>query len=834
MDNGCLFYEPNAERLLFVHPLTSRNVPTAHPHRLAAAVRALCRPRQMGWLLLGAVLGHVPLAQAEELLNTPLRLQMSDRLLERLPETAQKEAPVFVSGDHIYGQADTNTIVEGHAMLRRHDMVIQADRLEHLQASDTAIATGQVRINRLGNVYEGPELKLKMDTFEGYFEQPRFTLLQGNGTGDAKRLDFLGEKRSKAKEARYSTCARPLLGDWTPDWMIRADEIEFDMADETGTATNGVLEFKGVPILAAPWASFPLSDKRSSGVLPPTINLDNQSGLEVTLPYYLNLAPNRDLTLYPTVMSKRGIDLGGEFRYLEPDYTGTLRAAYMPSDKLRDANRWATSLQHQQDLSRWLGWGSLGLSLNLNRVSDDNYWRDFPRTNTHLTQRLLPSDATLSWAQGPWSFNAGVYRWQTLQDVDAPIVAPYDREPSLSLQYAPGAFTVAGLDGLSTVFTANTTRFRSDRVLSATDGNGTRNTLQGLLSKTWQTPGWYIKPSLKLNLRQYQFDDAFSSGSVNRPTSLNFAIPTVTFDSGLQLERNTSYFGRSFVQTLEPRLYYVRTPYHDQSMLPLYDTAAYDFNLATVYMPNPYAGQDRIADLNTLTLGATSRLIDPVSGAEVLSVGVAQRLRFSDQRVTLPGEDTITDRLSDLLVGGRVQLSDLWQVNSTVQFNTKTQESVRTTIGARYTPSNYRVLSATYRLKRGTPTQQESEQLDLGWQWPLSDLFGPRAPDLGVGRGMGPGHWYSVGRLNYSMPDRKIVDMVAGFEYDGGCWIGRVVLERLQQSTSTANQRILFQLEFTNFTRIGSNPLQTLKDNVPRYQYLREQINPPSRFERYE
>jgi LPS-assembly protein len=165
-----------------------------------------------------------------------------------------------------------------------------------------------------------------------------------------------------------------------------------------------------------------------------------------------------------------------------------------------------------------------------------------------------------------------------------------------------------------------------------------------------------------------------------------------------------------------------------------------------------------------------------------------------------------------------------------VQFNPKDRESVRTTLGARYTPTDFRVLSAAYRLQRGV-----SEQVDVGWQWPLGDLFGTPAPRAAVpGRGLGAGQWYSVGRVNYSMPDRKIVDLVAGFEYDAGCWIGRIVLERLAVGTASANQRVLFQLEFSGFSRIGSNPLQSLKDNVPRYQYLREQINPPSRFQQYD
>lgn len=837
MDNGQLLStNPTAEPLFFVRPLPNTFSAAELPrrHSLAAAVHALWRHPRSRWALLSSLLAPASVVWAQTT-EEPLRLQMSNTLLERLPVSAQRQAPSFVYGDRIHGQSEVSTVVEGHAELRRHDMVIRADHLEYQQPADTAIAQGNVRINRQGNVYEGPELKLKMDTFEGYFLQPRFSILQRRGLGDASRLDFVNENTSVAHTARYSTCQRDPAGDWLPAWMVSADRIEFDMAEETGTATNGVLSFKGVPLLAAPWVSFPLSDRRKSGLLPPTINLDNQSGLEYQQPYYINVAPNRDVTLFPTLMSKRGFMLGGEFRYLEPEYAGTARAAYMPSDKLRDADRWSYSLRHRQALDTLTSVDNLGLQLNLNRVSDDNYWRDFTNDNVlqgnngvSLQDRLLPSNAALTWGQGAWSASAGIYEWQTLQDTSAPIVPPYDRR-NLTVRYAPSSFELMGTGGWETAVTADTTRFTSTRLLSDTSADGTRHTLTGSVSKTWQTPGWYIKPALQLNLRQYQFDQTYSSAAVNRNSSESFVVPTFTFDSGLQLERDTSYLGRAFVQTLEPRLYYVRTPYRDQSMLPLYDTAAYDFNMATVFMPSPYAGQDRIADLNTLTLGATSRLIDPETGQEVLSLGVAQRLRFSDQLVTLPTEAPITDRLSDLLIGGRVQVNDRWSLNGSMQVNTESNQSVRTTLGARYTPSNYRVLSTTYRLKEGT-----SEQIDFAWQWPLSDLFGPSAPDKGPGRGLGPGHWYSVGRLNYSMLDKKIVDMIAGFEYDAGCWIGRVVLERLQQSTTSANQRILFQLEFSDFSRIGSSPLQTLKDNVPRYQFLREEVTPPSRFERYE
>jgi LPS-assembly protein len=306
-------------------------------------------------------------------------------------------------------------------------------------------------------------------------------------------------------------------------------------------------------------------------------------------------------------------------------------------------------------------------------------------------------------------------------------------------------------------------------------------------------------------------------------------LPTLSLDGGLVFERSTSFFGRAFLQTLEPRAFYVYTPFRDQSKLPNYDSGLNDFNFATIWTENAFAGNDRISDNNLLTLGTTTRLLDPDTGAEAAKFGVAQRLRFKDQNVTLPGGAPVSERLSDLLFGASVSLVPQWNIDSTVQYNPKTNRSIRSTVGFRYAPRNYHVISAAYRLQRGS-----SEQMDVGWQWPLNDLWGDKGQDLGPGRGEGDGRWYSVGRLNYSMRDRRVVDAVLGLEYDAGCWLGRIVVERLQAGTTNANKRILFQLEFVGLSRLGSNALQTLKENVPRYQYLREQVLPPSRFSNYD
>lgn len=771
-----------------------------------------------------------PAPSAWDAPQPPAALRASPLLRDKIPDAERTQMPIFVSGDHITGQADVQTVIEGNAELRRADTVIRAERMEYSVPDDLAKARGQVHINRAGDVYEGTALDLYVNAFSGFFTDARYRFLKTQAYGEATRVDFVDSARSVVHDATYTTCQRSDEASWQPAWILRAKTIHLDKEEEVGTADGAVLEFKGVPILPIPHISFPLSDKRKSGLLPPSIGIGSVNGIEYDQPYYWNIAPNRDATFHAAIMSKRGINTGAEFRYLEPGYKGLVRGDFMPSDQLRDRDRWSYTLQHAGTIDSPIG--GLGLNFNLNRVSDNNYWRDFTtRASTStdpITQRLLPGDATLSWGRGDMSASLRVLKWQTLQDVTAPIVPPYDRLPQLQWRYAPATLG-HGLDGS---VEADTTRFHADPRLTG-QPNGTRSYAIAQISRPFLAAAGYVTPRLQLHATQYQFDTPLANGA----SSASRVLPTFSLDSGLVFERDTQLFGRSLLQTLEPRAFYTYTPFRDQHLLPVYDTAANDFNFATVYTENAFGGQDRLADNNLLTLGVTTRFLDADTGAEKARFGVAQRVRFSDQDVTLPGVAPVSERLSDVLLGASINWTQQWGFDSTVQYNPKNNQSIRTTVGARYSPSNYRTISAAYRLQRpGGGQVPNSEQVDVGWQWPLNDLWGDKGQALGAGRGQGGGRWYSVGRLNYSVPDRKVVDAVVGFEYDGCCWIGRVVLERLQSSTITSNTRLLFQLEFVGFSRLslGSNPLRSLKQNVPRYQYLREQVSTPSRFSNYD
>ena len=745
----------------------------------------------------------------------------SSRLLRvQIDQALRGSLPTFVSGERISSRTDIETVVEGKAEMRRGDMVLRADRLEYYQPDDLARARGNVSVNRAGDIYEGPTLELKVESFEGFFLNPRYRFLKNDGHGEADRVDFIDEHRALIRNASFTTCRRLPGPSWMPDWILRAASISIDNEEEVGQAEGALLTFKNVTLLPIPSFSFPLSSKRKSGFLPPTFGVDNVNGLEFSLPYYWNIAPNRDATLFPALLSKRGVDLAGEFRYLERDYSGQLRANFLPGDKLRDVNRWGLAYTHSGALETGIAAvGNLGISLSLNRVSDDNYWRDFTRVNPWLTQRLLANDLSVSWASGYTSASMRMLKWQTLQDATAPIVPPYDRMPQLTAKYAR-----ADVGGFDMSITGDTTQFTSDRLLTG-QPNGRRSFTQAQISRPWVSPSGFIVPKIQLHATDYRFDSPLANGK----SSMGRVVPSLSVDSGLVFERDATYFGRAFRQTLEPRAFYVLTPFRNQSALPNYDSGSNDFNFATVYSENAFVGDDRISDSNLLTLGLSTRLLDPSSGAEAARFGIAQRIRFKDQRVALPGGAAVSKGLSDVLLGATVNLDPRWSVDSTVQFDPNAGRSIRSTVGGRYSPGNYRVVSAAYRLQRGS-----SEQLDLGWQWPVNDLWGDKDENLGVGRGLGEGRWYSVGRLNFSLREGRLVDSIIGLEYDGGCWLGRIVLERLQTSTTSSNRRIMFQLEFVGFSRLGVNPLETLKKNIPRYQYLRESVSSPNRFSNYD
>lgn len=726
---------------------------------------------------------------------------------------AEPALPVELKAERLQSTTDRLTEAEGAVELRQGGVLIRADRLVYRPPIDRAVASGQVRVEREGAVYTGRELDIGLKDFSGWFIAPEFDFPALGTRGRAERLDFSSRTRMTASEARYTSCPRTDDGGETPsepDWQLQARRITLDFDANEGLAEGGRLRFQGVSVLALPRITFPITGARKSGWLPPTVNLDSRSGFELSVPYYWNIAPDRDATLTPRVITRRGAGLDAEYRYLEPDFGGTVAGELLPHDRLAGRGRYAFNLTHRHDLPQ-------GASLHLQglRVSDNEWWKDFPRQRSLLTPRLLPT--RVAWerpaALGPLELQAyaRAQHWQVLQSADAPIVAPYARRPQLGL----AGQGVAG--PLEFGFETELNRFeRPDDDTAGARTEGWRGHLVGQVALPLRQGGLTIVPRLALNAAHYRTDEPMGDGR----RSATRVVPTLSLDASLEFERETGFwFGRTLRQTLEPRLLWVRTPYRRQDTLPNFDAFAKDFNLSSIYGTNAFSGIDRVSDAHELTAGATSRLIDPASGAELLRLGAVQRFRFRDQLVA-PGDDGSADgpvqdqRVSDILLLGSTTLFQGWQLDASLQYSPDVGRWSRSILGATWTPGPYRTINTRYRLARGV-----SEQIEVGWQWPVYMA--------GAGSGGCRGTWYGVGRVNYSMRDSRITDSLLGAEYDAGCWILRVVGERLSTGRTQATTRLLLQLELVGLSRLGSNPLQVLKDNIPGYRLLRDPRDEP-------
>jgi len=810
--------------------------------------------RALSWLAM-AMLNGAAHVSAQTASTPALVLKPSSLLQESMTQETRKQLPTFLQSNQLNEQSNQHTVLEGQVVLRRGEILLKADRVDYDQVNDLAKARGDVYINQSGNVYQGPALDLHLDAFEGFFTQPNYRLLKSSAYGQADRIDFVDSSHTVMHNASFTTCQRKPGPDWTPDWFFKGDKISIDSDRNIGLVEGASVRFKNVPILPVPEVEFPLNDERKSGLLPPSIGADNIGGLEYTQPYYWNLAPNRDITFYPTYWSRRGMNLGTEFRYMEsaapqPPFQGQMRFDYMEKDQLRDGTRrWGMNYSHVGLANPNFAGGGLTYNLNVNRVSDDNYWKDFSVGSTSGVQRLLSTDSGLSWTNGYLTTGIRAQKWQTLQDIDNPsnrITPPFDRLPQLTARLQ--RFNMSGFDFS---IDGDFTRFSSVRTedcanvytnnLSTYNNcapNADRAVTVAQLSRPFVTPYGYVTPKMQLHGRSYQFEGGLPNATFYQghqgQTSASVTTPTFSLDAGMAFERDNHLFGRSWTQTLEPRMFYVFTPYRNQNYLPNYDSGGNSFNFASIFTENSFGGHDRISDSKLVTLGATSRFIDPETGAEGARFGLAQRFRMQDQLVTLPDDPTAKAGISDVLAGATLNLSRAWALDSTVQYNPKTNNFMRRVVGGRYNPGSYRVFNAALRTENTEAAVPVSQQLDLSWQWPLHDLWGAADGHDGQGRGLGEGRWYSVGRMNYDVLTKHSVESVLGFEYDAGCWLGRTVIERLQISDGLARQRILFQLEFVGLSRVGTNALGSMRNNVPRYQPLRQPTMMPSRFGNYE
>ena len=756
--------------------------------------------------------------------------------LAAVPETIQPEAlpgAIEIEGDKLDLYLDRKMRASGNAVIRKGEQSVYGDNIEYDVQNDELQVNGNAKIELGGSQITGPSLKMRLSEsigemrdasinlnkqynsaspnspvprndpnvytqskllnsqtsltdnpriYQDDYREPATPIGQASidprfnsSRGDAKAVLFEGQDKKRLLGARYTTCEPGV-----DDWYIKAKEIELDDYTQSGTAKNAYVEFKGVPLLYTPWLSFSFNNERKSGLLAPTVGTTSRSGFETLIPYYINIAPDMDATVGTRYLSKRGLQLQGEFRYLGEQYAGLNNLEYLDNDSLTGERRYYANISHSHSFGS--GWSA---GYNIEKVSDDQYLSEMSTRIISTSRVNLPQEGRIDYVGDVWRFNGLVQKYQTLDEINF----PYERLPQLTLTgNKEGKYFTADLYSQLAYFDRN-----KDAPLAAT---GSRLALYPSISVPFTSSYGFITPKIGVHSTYYNLNDNnFTVNGANvSNNSDSRTLPIFSLDSGLFYERDLNVVKNSYTQTFEPRLFYVYIPNKTQDLLPIFDSALADLNMTTLFTENQFTGDDRINNANQLSLAFTSRMIDKESGSERIAATIGQRFYFEDQDVVLPGGARSQNNSSDIIAALTARLSNKWNVDAFWQYNTDDAGMVRTNLLARYNPEPGKAFNIGYRY-----TQQFLEQINISGQWPLS-------------RG-----WYGVGRLNYSIRESSAIESIAGLEYDAGCWQARTVIQRVETATADANYGLFFQLELGGLASIGSNPLNLLRRDIPGY-----------------
>jgi LPS-assembly protein len=711
------------------------------------------------------------------------KLKIGRAIVTPVAKTEDNERPVFIEADLIQGHNELKVEGIGNAELRSGDQIVTANRMKYFQDTDDIEVEGDVRIEQRGDVIEGSQLKMNLENKTGRMDNPIYQLKDGSSRGSANTVFIEGEGLYRFRQGRYTTCP-----EGNEDWIVEADDLEMDDNEKTGTTRSAKLTFLGLPIGYTPWGNFSYSGKRKTGLLAPIYSTNGRTGLDISIPFYWNIAPNFDATVKARAMSRRGIMVNNEFRYLTKYMNGNIIFDILPDDLETNQNRNRIQFMHDQNLGK--GWST---RLDYNRVSDDAFFRDLGKglnvtSRTNLLQQGLVAYNSSLGKDGTISFSTQVQKFQTIQDPVVTIIAPYTRLPQVLLEA-----TQHNVLGADLSFNGSWTDFDHPTLV-----DGKRYTLFPNASVPLQNSFGFITPKVGVHHTGYNLNSSATMSEKNP----NRTLPIMSLDSGVTFDRETKLIGEQFTQTIEPRLYYVYIPFSNQNLLPNFDSAQMDFSFARLFTENRFSGDDRINDANRVTMALTSRLIESDTGIERFRIAVGQQLHLRKRRVTvfLPQQTKLND--PDFIVELFGRITPTLSTNTTMQFDqSKARTDVMRTIVS-YQPELGKVVNLGYRFTRGLLAQA-----DISGQWSITK------------------RWQGVGRLNYSLRDTSMLEGLAGIEYNACCWTARFVVQRLRTATTRTNTTFYLQLELGGLLQIGSNPLKILQRSIPGYTDIDGQDN---------
>jgi LPS-assembly protein len=685
---------------------------------------------------------------------------------------------------------------DGGATLSQPGRRIAAERIDYTHSSGDYAALGTVRYQDLQLALQADSAQGNLPRREARLDSVDYRLIAARGNGRATTVQLDGELATLLG-LDYSTCDPAARA-----WALRAKQLQLDRAAGVGVARNATLRIGNVPVLWLPWISFPVDERRRSGLLFPSLGYADETGIDVRVPWYLNLAPNIDATLTPRILGRRGVMLGAEFRYLTEHHRGSIEGNWLPEDDLSGRDRGSLRLRHSGVLSPlWQ------VSADLNHVSDDRYFEDFGDSLTARATSLLESRAGLH-GRGPgWYASILTRDFQITDPLVADSAEPYRQLPRarFGLDRDLGALWRYGIDAEAVHFDHDETGLASNYARGAAQ----RYDLQPWIELNFERASGYLRPRLGYRYTAYQLSDdwlrslaecARADCGLAPPRlwpdrSPSRSLPIASLDAALNFERPTRLFGSAMLQTLQPRLYYLHVPFENQDAIPLFDTQQLTFGWDQLFRSNRFSGADRQSDADQLTLALTSRWFEHSDGRERLALGLGQIIYFDPPQVALDGvEPSRRDESAyvasvDLALTRRLSfgLSQQWdpQIDRTTVSGARLQwRGTRGALG-----------NLGYRYRRA-----ELEQVDASFAIPLGEA------------------WRWIGRWNYSLRDAGTLEAFAGFEWQSCCVAFRLLGRHyVRNRESEKNNALYLELELKGLASFGRDTGEFLQRAILGY-----------------
>jgi LPS-assembly protein len=718
------------------------------------------------------VLGLAPRAVAQELCLAPDPESLS---LPQTPATqsAADDGTIEIVASRIEGVSATEATF-GEVQIRYGDGALTAQGAT-LEQDGGVDLVGRVELKNPEVLVYGEDARYDPDAEQVSFAEAGFDIPARPARGSAQQVEVSSDSRISLMSMLFTTCPPDNVA-----WEISAKSAQLDVNGGVGTARGVKLDFKGVPVLYVPYFSFPINAERKSGLLTPDIGSRDRTGLDIVVPYYLNLAPNYDLTLAPRYMQDRGTQLQSDFRYLMPNSRGEFGFEYLPEDDETQTTRRYANLQHESLFGLR---DQLEVVSGFQEVSDDAYFEDLGTSLAVTSQTHLNRFLDLTLFAPNWSL---LTRFQNYQTIDPQLTEadyPYERVPQ--------AVFGGTWRGRLLSFDSDTELVNFDRNVGTT---GWRLDSTQELSLRFARAGMFLTPAVALRQTNYWLDNP----APGEDDLLRRGLPIGSLDMGMTFERTTEGNRRNWVQTLEPRLLYVRVPYEDQSALPVFDTIVPDFNLVQLFRKYQFVGPDRIADTNQISFGVTTRLIDAANGRERLTASLGQT-RYQDPRlVTLPGAVPTDTDASDYVAEVGVGVRDSWVLDIGYQWNSETSTTARTETRVEFRPQDDRLFGFGYRYRRDS-----LEQGDVSVVWPIAE------------------RWRVIGRYSYSFLDKERLEDFIGWEYEACCWRLRMVNRNyVSRRTGESDNSISIQLELKGLSQRVTSPDELLDRGILGYRNI--------------